>query len=57
MLLLTHGLVAWGGMLRTGEQDSQRTRDMRQAILVAQLCDTKEEVDRFESGNEPGRLF
>ena len=44
MLLLTHGLVAWGGMLRTGEQDSQRTRDMRQAIHVAQLCHSQAEV-------------
>jgi chorismate synthase len=39
------------------ERVSQRTRDARQAIHVAQLCDTKEEVDRFESGAEPGRIL
>ncbi|MBI2918924.1 MAG: minichromosome maintenance protein MCM [Chloroflexi bacterium] len=39
------------------ERVSQRTRDVRQAIHVAQLCDTHEEVDRFESGAEPGRLL
>ena len=42
---------------RVSERVSQRTRDARQAIHVAHLCDTEEEVDRFESGNEPGRLF
>ena len=39
------------------ERVSHRTRDVRQAIHVAQLCDTQEEVDRFESGAEPGRIF
>jgi hypothetical protein len=39
------------------ERVSHRTRDVRQAIHVAQLCDTKEEVDRFESGAEPGRML
>ena len=39
------------------EQVSQRSRDVRQAIHVAQLCDTKEEVDRFESGAEPGKIL
>jgi len=27
----------------------KRTRDVRQAIQVAKLCDTPEEVDRFEA--------
>jgi len=27
-----------------------RTKDVRQAIQVARLCDLREEVDRFESG-------
>jgi len=39
------------------EQVSRRTRDVRQAIHVAQLCDSQEEVDRFESGAEPGRML
>ena len=39
------------------EQVSQRTRDVRQAIHVAQLCDTQEEVDRFESGEGLGRML
>jgi hypothetical protein len=39
------------------ERVSHRTRDVRQAIHVAQLCDSQEEVDRFESGAEPGRMF
>ena len=29
-----------------------RTKDVRQAIQVAKLCDTPEEVDRFEGGDE-----
>ena len=28
----------------------KRTRDVRQAVQVAKLCDSPEEVDRFESG-------
>ncbi len=28
----------------------KRTRDVRQAVQVAKLCDTQEEVDRFEGG-------
>ncbi len=39
------------------ERVSHRTRDVCQAIHVAQLCDTKEEMNRFESGVEPGRMF
>ncbi|MFC1935973.1 hypothetical protein ACFLX9_04410 [Chloroflexota bacterium] len=39
------------------EQVSQRTRDVRQAIHVAQLCDSRKEVDRFESEAEPGRIL
>jgi len=39
------------------EQVAKRTRDVRQAIHVAELCDTAEEVDRFEEGAEPGRLL
>ncbi len=39
------------------ERVAQRTRDVRHAIHVAQLCDSREEVDRFESGTEPGRMF
>ena len=39
------------------EQVSRRTRDVRQAIHVAQLCDTLEEVDRFEEIAEPGKMF
>ena len=39
------------------ERLSRRTRDVRQAIHVAQLCDTEEEVDRFEAGAEPGKLI
>jgi Holliday junction DNA helicase RuvB len=39
------------------ERVSRRTRDVRQAIHVAQLCDSQEEVDRFESGAEPGRIL
>ena len=27
-----------------------RTKDVRQAIQVAKLCDSAEEVDRFEGG-------
>lgn len=27
-----------------------RTKDVRQAIQVAKLCDSPEEVDRFEGG-------
>ena len=27
-----------------------RTKDVRQAIQVAKLCDSREEVDRFEAG-------
>ncbi len=34
----------------TAEQVAKRTRDVRQAIQVARLCDSKEEVDRFEGG-------
>ena len=32
------------------ERVACRTRDVRQAIHIAQLCDTREEVDRFEGG-------
>ena len=39
------------------ERVSRRTRDVRQAIHVGELCDTREEVDRFESGADPGRIF
>jgi len=39
------------------EQVAKRTRDVRQAIHVAELCDSPDEVDRFESGAEPGRLL
>ena len=39
------------------ERVSQRTRDVRQAIHVAQLCDTQEEVDRFESEAQPGGIL
>ncbi len=39
------------------ERLSLRTRDVRQAIHVAQLCDTREEVERFEAGAEPGKLI
>ncbi len=28
----------------------KRTKDVRQAVQVAKLCDTQEEVDRFEGG-------
>ncbi len=38
------------------ERLSRHTRDVRQAIHVAQLCDTREEVDRFEAGAEQGKL-
>ena len=34
----------------------QRTRDPRQAIQLAKLVDSEEEVDRFEQGIDPGRL-
>ncbi len=30
----------------------QRTRDPRQAIQLAKLVDTEEEVDRFEAGQD-----
>ncbi len=30
-----------------------RTKDVRQAIQVAKLCDSPEEVDRFEGGAMP----
>lgn len=39
------------------ERLSHRTRDVRQAIHVAQLCETREEVDRFEAGAEPRKLI
>lgn len=39
------------------ERVALRTLDVRNAIHVAQLCDTQEEVDRFESEAEPGRMF
>ena len=39
------------------ERVASRTRDVRQAIHVAELCDTREEVDRFEDGAVPGRIF
>jgi hypothetical protein len=39
------------------ERLSRRTRDVRQAIHVAQLCDTQEEVDRFEEGARPASLI
>ncbi len=32
------------------EQVDMRAKDVRQAIEVAKLCDSPEEVDRFESG-------
>lgn len=38
------------------ERISDRTWDVRQAIHVAELCGTKEEVDRFEGGAS-GRLY
>jgi len=31
-----------------------RTKVVRQAIQVAKLCDSPEEVDRFEGGAVPG---
>ncbi|MDP2954018.1 MAG: AAA family ATPase, partial [Chloroflexota bacterium] len=36
------------------EQVALRTADVRRAIHVAQLCDTREEVDRFLGDMEPG---
>ncbi len=33
-----------------------RTKDVRQAVQVAKLCDTQEEVDRFEGGAGPSGL-
>ena len=32
------------------ERPVPRTKDVRQAIQVAKLCDSPEEVDRFEGG-------
>jgi len=39
------------------ERVSRRTRDVRQAIHAGELCETREEVDRFEDGAVPGRIF
>lgn len=39
------------------EKVALRTLDVRNAIHVAQLCETQEEVDRFERGAAPGRMF
>jgi Holliday junction DNA helicase RuvB len=39
------------------ERVALRTLDVRNAIHVAQLCDNQQEVDRFESGAEPGRIL
>jgi MoxR-like ATPase len=39
------------------ERVALRTLDVRNAIHVAQLCETQEEVDRFEMGAAPSRMF
>lgn len=39
------------------ERLSRRTGDVRQAIHVAQLCDTRDEVDRFEAEAGRGTLI
>ena len=35
---------------------AQRTRDVRQAVQLSKLVDSREEVDRFEAGAKRGEL-